>query len=511
MKRFKINKYAAFLLVILLPILSGCEGDLEPDVYDKLTGDNFPKTEKDAESLVSSVYYQLRGGEWSRYNSANQSRLVVGLMGTDEFTCQWPGYWGSPFYFTWKPDEFPFSDLYYAFVPAVTTATSAIAQLRKMGDVLNPTLLERYIAELKVARAYFMYDLYNLYGPVSVITNENDAMNIKDYSYQPRPTGEQMVQLIEADLSDDVIEKLEVKYTDSEFGRFTQGAAMMCLLKLYLHEKDWINVEKYAKKIRDLKTYDLQLDYKSIWSIDNERNSEIIFALACQPTPEGVANNFRAHVLPPDWKSPNGYTSLGWNGYKVPWQFYDTFDDADKRRECLERYYTNILDEVVDTRAQSQFYGAMPLKYSEDPAGTGVNQGVDYVVYRYADVLLALAESLNEQNGPTQPSIDLINEVRKRAFEPDKPIALADFTDKQALREHILKERGWELYFEGNRREDLIRHDKFIEYANDPARMGSVRPKNPQQNAKSYHVLYPIPNKAIVESKGVLKQNTGYE
>ena len=502
------NKLYISLFALMSLFLSGCEGALEPSIYDKLTEDNFPMTEKDAATLVYSVYYQIRGGEWNRYNSANNSRLVQGLMATDEFTCHWPGYWGSPFYFTWRPDEFPFSDMYYAFVPAVTTATAAIAQLRKMSHVLNPDVLARYIAEIKVARAYFMYDLYNLYGPVSVITKEEDAVNINDYKYQPRPTNEEMVKLIEADLTEEIINTLPVKCADSEFGRLTQGAAMMCLLKLYLHEKDWNNVKKYAEKIIGLDVYELQKDYKSIWSIDNERNAEIIFALACKPTPEGVANNFRAHVLPPDWKSPNGYASEGWNGYKVPWQFYDTFDPADKRLETLVRYYTNTIDETVDAR--KTLYGALPLKYSEDPAGTGVNQGVDYVVYRYADVLLALSEALNELDGPTQSSIDLINNVRERAFEPDKPIALKDFPDKESLRDYILQERGWELYFEGNRREDLIRHGKFIEYANDPDRMGKVRPKNPQQNAKPHHVLYPIPNKAIVESKGVLKQNEGY-
>lgn len=125
------------------------------------------------------------------------------------------------------------------------------------------------------------------------------------------------------------------------------------------------------------------------------------------------------------------------------------------------------------------------------------------------------AEALNELNGPTKEAIGLINEVRERAFPnmPEKLLSLDDYAgDKGKLRNRILEERGWELYFEGNRREDLIRHGKFVEYANDPNRMGDTnhRPKNPQQNAKSYHVLYPIPNKAIVESKGVLKQNEGY-
>lgn len=186
------------------------------------------------------------------------------------------------------------------------------------------------------------------------------------------------------------------------------------------------------------------------------------------------------------------------------------------------RYYKAKKGETTETiDAREKWYGAIPLKYSEDPAGTDVNQGVDYIVYRYADVILAKAEALNEINGPTKEAIDLINDIRERAFPnmPEKLLKLEDFAgDKDKLREHILKERGWELCFEGCRREDLIRHGKFVEYANDPKRNGADPDclagnkyiKNPQGNAKSHHVLYPIPNKAIVESNGVLKQNEGY-
>lgn len=498
------------MIVLSFLGLTSCEGSLNPTVYDRMTGDNFPETAKDARSLVNSVYYQFRDGEWNRYNSANNSRLVQGLLATDEFTCHWVGYWDGPFDFAWQPDNFPYSDMYYCFVPAVTIATSNIYQIEKMGDVLSEEVIRRYVAEIKACRGYFMYDLYNLYGPVSVITETEDIEDVNNQEYTPRPTNAEMVALIEKDLKE-AAEVLESSYPESEFGRMTKGAALMGLLKLYLHEKDWDNVKTTAEEIINLGVYALQEDYKSIWSIDNEKNAEIIFALACQPTPEGVANNFRAHVLPSDWASPNGYASEGWNGYKVPWQFYDTFDPEDKRLETLMRYYTNKAGVNIDSRnTTNTYYGATPLKYGEDPAGTGVNQGVDYVVYRYADVLLALAEALNEINGPNQQAIDLINQVRARAFNPDKPISLASYSTKEALRDYILQERGWELYFEGNRREDLIRHGKYIEYANDVNKMGAVRPKNPQQNAKDFHVLYPIPNKAIVESKGVLKQNPGY-
>lgn len=56
------NKLYISLFALMSLFLSGCEGALEPSIYDKLTEDNFPMTEKDAATLVYSVYYQFRGG-----------------------------------------------------------------------------------------------------------------------------------------------------------------------------------------------------------------------------------------------------------------------------------------------------------------------------------------------------------------------------------------------------------------------------------------------------------------
>ncbi|WP_321996579.1 RagB/SusD family nutrient uptake outer membrane protein [Draconibacterium orientale] len=503
MKRIFQFKLYVLLFAIIAMVIQGCEGELEPEVYDKLTSDNFPQTEEDAKALVNSVYYEFRDGPWNRYNAANESRLVQGLFSTDEFSCYWDGYWGAPFNFTWQPDGWPFSDMYNAFVPAVTKATGAIAQLLSV-ESLDATLLERYIAEIKAARGYWMYDIYNLYGPVPFIVNEEDALNLTDYEQQTRPSNEEIVALIEKDLSE-AAEVLPIQYSSSDFGRLTKGAALMGLVKLYLHEKNWQKVKETAEAIIDLNVYKLQSVYKAIWALENEQNSEIIFAIQNHPTLGGITNNYRAHVLPSDWASPNGYPVTAWNGYKVPWSYYDTFDEDDKRRDVLVRFYTGKKGQTIDARETSPL-GAIPLKYPEDPEGTGQNQGADYVIYRYADVLLALAEALNEINGPNQRSVDLINQVRERAFDPAKSVSVSDFSSKEELRDYILQERGWELCFEGCRREDLIRHGKFVEYANDPSKMEN---RNPQQNARDFHKLYPIPNQAIFENP-LMKQNDGY-
>jgi hypothetical protein len=503
MKNNSINRIIKTVAILFILTATACENGLEPEIYDKLSKDNFPQTADDAKALVNGVYLDFRRGPWNRYNAANESRLVIGLMATDEFSCYWDGYWGAPFNFTWQPDGWPFSTMYWDFVPSITRATAAIGQLSSVTS-LDASLKNRYIAEIKAARGYWMYDIYNLYGPVPFITKTEDALNLKDYQQVARPSNAEMVSLIEKDLKE-ASEVLPAKFGSSDFGRLTKGAALMGLVKLYLHEKDWGKVKTTAEAIINLNVYNLQSQYKSIWALDNEQNSEIIFAIPCNASINGVTNNFRAHVLYSDWASPNGLPVTAWNGYKVPWPFYDTFDNDDKRKDLLERNYVGSQGQKLDARIKSPL-GAAPLKYPEDPTGTGQDQGADYVIYRYADVLLSLSEALNELNGPNQQSIDLINSVRARAFSPAKPVSLSSFGSKESLREYILKERGWELYFEGNRREDLIRHGKFIEYANDPTKMVN---RNPQKLARDKHKLYPIPSKAIFENP-LMKQNDGY-
>ena len=77
-------------------------------------------------------------------------------------------------------------------------------------------------------------------------------------------------------------------------------------------------------------------------------------------------------------------------------------------------------------------------------------------------------------------------------------VNLVDF-NKDTFRDFILDERGRELYCEGHRRDDLIRHGKYIEYA-----------RKDGMDAKDYHILFPIPQKALNENSN-LKQNPGYE
>ena len=96
-------------------------------------------------------------------------------------------------------------------------------------------------------------------------------------------------------------------------------------------------------------------------------------------------------------------------------------------------------------------------KYADDETTTYYD-GHSVNILRYADVLLSRAEALNEISGPTPEAIGLINQVKGRSHA--KLLVLSDH-NQSSLRDAILQERGWELFYEGKRRADLIRMNKY--------------------------------------------------
>jgi hypothetical protein len=248
--------------------------------------------------------------------------------------------------------------------------------------------------------------------------------------------------------------------------------------------------------------YQLQSNYASIFTVNNEQNSEIIFALPCEPKDQFGLLWFD-NALPPDFKSSIGVNYTAWNGWRVPWAFYDSFESGDKRKNLIFQTYPSKTGQTVNLRTAGDV-GGLAMKYGEDPNNPGQWAGNDYIQFRYADVLLCKAEALNEINAaPTQEIIDLLNQVRFRAFDnfdaSNHKLKLSAFTTKEMMRDQILKDRGWELWCEGVRREDLLRHGKYLDVATSVG-ASFVSTKN---------LLYPIPSFALNENPNLL-QNPGY-
>jgi len=495
----------ASILICSILSFSSCEGILEPQVTNRLSTLNFPKTAEDYKVLVTGIYAQFHyDNAWYRYSFDTQSRQMLGEAGTDELNSPWSWTEVPQHNFDYNPGYDLFAQFYLKMVPAVTKATYTIGVI-EAGQLSDSVLKKRYIAEVKCCRAMWLYDLEGFYGPPPVVLDQQAAMNPMQLYYPPRLSDSAYLAFLEKDLLS-AIPVLPVKYdSNNDYGRFTKGAAAAILMKLYMRHKEFPKAETIS---RDILTYgyNLQPVYASIWDINNEGNSELIFVL---PAPEEQSTNsniYRAHVLPTDWVSPSGAKVVGYDGYRIPWSIYDQFDKADTRLSTLIKdYYVKSGNTIklVDGRKTGRLKrGAIPLKYGEDPNSDGLFQGNDIVLIRYADILLLRAEALNEISGPNQESIDLINQIRGRAFknDPTKLVSLGQFATQDSLRNYILQERQFELLFEGERREDLIRHGKYIQMALDRGIVG----------AADYKVRFPIPSSAIIEGEGHIKQNDGY-
>ncbi len=510
-KAMKLNNV---ILSLGICLLFSCS--LDVPVYDQLSSDNVLETEDDVRTAVTGIYHELRGGGWAEYNCAWGSLLTMQVGCTDECDCNWN--WDVQMDFLWRAETADMGLFYKAFVPAVTKATSLMERMKKVS--ISALQKRKYMAEVRCLRAIWAYDLYDLYGTVPLITDPDIALNPEmaaDYNPE-RPSTEWYVKFIEDELKT-AEENLKdaSDLTDNEYGRMTRGIAQMYMLKLYMHEAGqemhyrnnpskarqwWEKVDSITSVMILDKEYELQNDYMSIWSPKNQKNKEVIF-----PIPNfavgGLGNMFLAHALPADYISKDGVPITKWGGFLVPWDFYDTYDPADKRRNALLNTYWNGT-RMVDRRTEfTGKPGAIPMKYQENPNTNGQSDASEYVINRWAEVILARAEALNEIYGPVEDAKELVHQIRSRAFdnyEGSTHEALVDaITDKDDFRDHLLKERGWEFCWEGMRRPDLIRHGRLIENALDRGKV-LAEPK---------HILYAIPQSARYENPN-LGQNEGF-
>lgn len=490
--------------------------NLDPVTFDQLSEDNFLNTEDDVKTAVTGLYHELRGGGWEQYNCAWGSLLTMQVGCTDECDCNW--VWDVQLDFMWKAETADMALFYNGMMPAITKATSLLAKMKRVS--ISAPKKRKYTSEVRCLRAMWAYDLYDLYGTVPIITDPDIALNPEAAAeYQPeRPTVEWYVDFLETELEEcqeNLPEASEL--LDSEWGRMTKGIAQMYLLKLYMHEagqETWFRghpekAEQWWKKVDDLtkemingKQYRLMDDYMSIWAPDNQKNKEVIFPIPNFPV-GGLGNCFLAHALPADYESKTGIALTKWGGFLVPWEFYDSYAPDDKRLRALMTHYWNGNHEVDRRTEYTGKPGAIPMKYQENASTTGQWDASDYVINRYAEVILARAEALNELHGPTAEAKELVHQIRRRAFDnydaSFHKAEIDDITDKAAFRDMILNERGWEFCWEGMRRPDLIRHGKLI--SNALAR-GKIL-------AAEKHNLYAIPQSAIYENPHIV-QNTGF-
>ncbi|WP_421828669.1 RagB/SusD family nutrient uptake outer membrane protein [Larkinella sp.] len=473
------------LLSFSLLLLVGCENNLEEKPLSFFEESNSFNTDKDATAAINGVYHALRSGNYYGMN-------IITLSDVSGEECFIRADGGSAEGIEIDQCRYTsansnFDNFYTAVYQLINRANRVIDKVP--GITMDTKLRDQIVGEAKFLRALAYFDLVRAFGDVPLVTTvSNDVVNVKI----PRDPVDKIYQQITQDLLD--AEKVvPVKYTVvSEIGRATSGAVKSILAKVYLTRKDWTNAAAKAKEVIDSKAYTLFPDYKNIFLPENKNGPEHIFSVqfSCvqQIYGSAFAKNFSIHFTYP--------TDLGGGSYQATDAHEASYLPGDYRKQVTiirEKKLAN--GTVVQSRT-----GAFADKYWDwTPCGNSQARN-NFMVIRYADVLLMYAEALNELNGPTADAFAAINQVRARArngVATAVPRDLAGLT-KEQFRDVVLQERSWELCFEGHRRWDLLRTGKYL----DVIRKSGIQ-------AEEKHLLYPIPQNEI-DVNPALVQNPGY-
>lgn len=391
------------------------------------------------------------------------------------------------------------NDFWKANYSGIFKANSVLSNIDKPKDYTTGEK-EQYIGEAKFLRAKFYFDLVRIFGDVPLV---KDAVNIKESRNIQRTSEKDIYNYIIEDLTD-AIGKLQPP-SKVDWGRSSKGAAIALLVKVYIYSEDWINAKKYAEMLISEFNYKLVPNYKDLFDLKTEQNSETIFAIPFVSGTNGQSLGVQFSPL-------TGVYQTITNGSHVARPTYDlrsSFDKDDSRllasiRDTLLPYNYKIGD-------PPSFY---PYFKKWVTSTSDVNSsGLDVPVLRFADILLLYAEALYNLNDPGE-ALKQINKVRERAFHDNiHNYQLSDILTKETFYDKLLIERRLELVAENDRWFDLVRTKRFVQVIQNVKGVygtldsWSILPKK----AKEYMKYFPIPQEQIdLAGNGVLTQNFGY-
>ncbi len=523
-KLFKIY----FTILLVLGAVSSCT-DLSEDLYSEILQDKYFQTQEEVISAIAPVYGNMRvftNDMWDlNTHCTDQTLIPTRALG------HWydGGHWQRVHEHTWTPETPQINGAWGFNYTLINNSNKVIYQLESLQD-MDADLKALFAAELKMIRGFGYYNLIDFFGNVPKVT----SWVVEDETPPTTPRAE-VFNFIVNDIETNV-EKLSDKVDNTTYGRFNKYAGYAMLAKFYLNSQEWTGTAKwdkvieYCDKIISSGKYSLSANIFDNFLIKNEGSKENIFVI---PYDEVYTNawgtNFTLFWRGMHYAHQYTYgTSMGpWNGFCALPGFIHSFDADDKRATGWLRgqQYSStgeplkgsqesngkLLNLTVDFiniynptdgvtynhQLALEFMGARFAKYQYGPI-QGVSMGNDFVVYRYADILMMKAEALMRKNGgnATAAAVELVNQVRARSVS--NPAKL--YTTATLTTDALLAERGWEFNGEAMRRNDLIRFGKFIKGTWQFANRSAETPARK---------LFPIPQPQIAANPD-LTQNPGY-
>lgn len=363
--------------------------------------------------------------------------------------------------------------------------------------------LDAMRAQVRTLRAMNYYYLMDVYGNPGWVTEEHPV------TYLPEQLGrEGMFNWIESELLD--IEKggLLQDYSSSTYGLVTNQLVQSLLAKMYLNAEvytgtaRWNDALTYAKKVTSYSGLALESNYQNLFCADNDQSKEIIFTLPYDFT---QAQDWGGMTFVMAASTSGDMTSLldfnaSWAGNRATQQLTNLFTSTDKRALFFKTDRDQNMTELGNFQK-----GWSVVKFTNkgwdganNPNGIGQWTDTDFPLFRLADIILVQAEA-ELRSGDSAAALTSYNKVHAHSRTGQSAATSVSL-------QNILDERGRELYWEGQRRTDLIRFGKFATGYNWAWKGGVL---NGTDIDKKYE-LFPISTKHLAGNPALV-QNELYK
>jgi hypothetical protein len=535
MKNMKKQQAVTIISAFILLLTIGCTNDLNilPEDKNTFLADDFYSSPEAYKQGLAGVYGNLALTSSQGAGKSNITGLDAGTsqygrgfwnlqeLTTDEAKWSWENDPGLRELNrnTWTSENVILRGFFgrcmtqVAFVNEYLRQTSEdVLNKRGVSDTLKEEILI-YRAEVRFLRALAYYHMMDLFGKAGFVT-QNDPVGAYQSPQYERP---QLFEYIESELFavlPDLKEPLQ-----NEYARADKAAAWMLLAKIYLNAEVYISEDKYAKCIEYSEkiinsNYALSSDYSDNFNADNNANTarnEIIFPIVSDGIvtqnygPTTVMINGQVGSLEQNG-TDFGVRAGGWGGaLRVTKQFSEIM---------LNTTYTNDVRNTLITANRpiditsigNNGTGYLTSKWS-NKTSTGVNGAAneivdtDFPMFRLADVYLMYAEAFVRGGGGSSiNAVNYINQLRTRANNTNT-ISSTDLN-----LDFILNERLVELYWEGHRRQDLIRFGNYSSGSYNWSWKGNSSSGIAIDESRN---VFPIPSASLASNPN-LTQNKGY-
>lgn len=541
----KINIILGSLVLGVVMALSGCES-LDQYPKDYFTNDNFWQDAAEVSGYMTGLHDYLRS---SYSNHFYMGELRGGLLGDGDDGSGVSVFGESLYYQTIIKQDLrednAFFDNWNGLYADIVRVNLAIEKIPTC-SFLSDSQKALYLAQAYGMRAYYYFFLYRTWGSVPLITDVAimDGKVSAAALSRPRANASEIMKLMKQDI-DESEKQYAAAGSNGWQDKYTWSlyATLMLKANIYAWAAEVTTGDQTATGTADLQTAKAALQeiissgkfklmpqfYQAFRSDYKDKNTENILAVPYNKTDGDYFPNISYALaqsayfttaydldnqpLTLDQTQEYGTYTLvnGIVRYQYKESFWLSFDENDTRRDAT------FFPVKIDTRYDATYWniGLLVKKF----AGTySTAEGVHYFdddgpVYRYAEVLLLMAEIENDLGNDPSP---YINEIRKRAYGS----AYTPYTNQSKYEntKAILEEDDKEFVFEGKRWFNLIRMKDasgkslvFDESVNYPFDIYSEDPTGPViSSSEAYKVLWPL-STSTMNNDPVLKQTDGYK